>query len=130
MLPKTPTHQLATPQVWPNASSVAAGTPNRHTVTDTGCAATAEFFGNGPDLYQVGDWPSVQDLLTNASVDDLGNAGLPYNTAADYTAAMQWQARTIMPGETVQFVATMSHDYAFAPCGGRLVLASIGVNPQ
>lgn len=39
--------------------------------------------------YQVGDFPSVRNLLTDANVNDLNNSGLPYGPG-DFSAANQW----------------------------------------
>jgi hypothetical protein len=106
----------------------ASGTPDRHTISDAGCAAAdVEFFGVQPSHYMVGDWPNVLDALVDNAAGDLPDAGLPYTAAADYTGAMQFTSPTLLPGERFHAVAAISHGYAFVFCGTIASTRNYGV---
>ena len=49
------------------SNDTAAGTPDRHTISDSGCATDAEFFGVLPDHYVVGNWPTVLNSLVDGA---------------------------------------------------------------
>jgi hypothetical protein len=86
-------------------NDVCVGTNSSHFVSDpSGIQIEVRAIGN--DLSQVGAWPSVRDLLTNATLDDLSGALPPFT--GDYTGAFQWQNRTLQPFEQKTFTVALA----------------------
>jgi hypothetical protein len=85
---------------------VCTGNGSAHVVTD-GSGVQIEVRAVGNDRSAVGAFPTVRDLLTNPTFDDLPNTLPPFN--GDYSGAFQWQNRTLQPFEqrtfTVFFIA-------------------------
>ncbi|HEB53797.1 MAG TPA: hypothetical protein ENI87_11145 [bacterium] len=80
------------------------GDGESHLVTDS-TGVLIEVRGIGANASQVGNYPSVRSLLTNAALDDLNNT-LPPLTG-DYTGAFQWTA-TLAPFEQRTFTVLLA----------------------
>ena len=68
--------------------------PDLIEVTDTD---TLQLLGGGNSAFQVGPWPDIRDLLSDAVLDNLDDSGLPFGPG-DFSGAMQWTSITIDPG--------------------------------
>lgn len=93
-------------------SAVLSG-PNHIRVTDGDW--TADYEGSG--RYQVGTFPSVRTLLTNTSIDNFSNAGLPF-AAGDWSGGFQWTV-TLAPGQATSIGASVT--IVPAPAAGALL---------
>ncbi len=71
--------------------------PGRIRVSDAARVAIGEFRGSGSAAYQVGAFPALRTILTNATADTLANTGLPFGPG-DFTGAYEWDV-TLLPGE-------------------------------
>lgn len=94
----------------------AAGTAERHAVSNPSCLADTEFYGVQPDHYTVGTWPTVLDQLVDGAASTLSDTGLPYGPG-DYSAAMQFTSPVLQPGESFLAIAAISHGSTFTDCG-------------
>lgn len=98
-------------------------TPNsRMMLTDTGI--TVDWWANGASNYQVGTWPAIRDVLSNALVNDLNNTGLPY-TSTDWTGAFQWILE-VPAGGSVTVVSSYGFNTAAVPAPGVAALLGLG----
>ena len=89
-----------------NSATLTTGN-ERMRVTHTG-GTFADWWGNGANAYQVQSFATLRGLFTNATIDNLGNFGLPFGPA-DFTGAFQWTLNI--------------------PAGGQMqVFSSYGVN--
>ncbi|HEX6813894.1 MAG TPA: hypothetical protein VF384_19890 [Planctomycetota bacterium] len=87
------------------------GTGSSHFVTDsTGVRIEVRAIGN--DRSDCGAYPTIRNLLTNASLDNLGNGLPPFS--GDYTGAFQWQNRTLAPFQQRTFNVLIAIDTAAA----------------
>jgi len=71
--------------------------PEHINIIDNGAAAptnTSNYKAGGAAEFQVGAWPAIRNLLTDAAVDDFDGSGLPFGPA-DFTAGHQWTTVTI-----------------------------------
>lgn len=93
------------------SNDTCTGNASSHFVTD-GTGVQVEVRAVGSDLSMVGAFPTVRDLLSNASVDNLSGATPPFT--GDYTGAFQWQNRTLQPFEQRTFTVAMAVDTAAA----------------
>jgi hypothetical protein len=92
-------------------NDAATGTGSSHLVTDpTGVRIEVRALGN--DRSDIGAFPLIRNLLTNAVVNNLGNVLPPF--AGDYTGAFQWQNRTFQPFEQRTFTVVIAVDTAAA----------------
>lgn len=89
-------------------------------VTDGG-SIFAEMLGVGASAYQVGTWPSIRNLLTNATVDNFNNTGLPYGPG-DFSGGFQWNL-SIPAGQSLAINASL----AAIPEPHVMVLAGMGM---
>jgi hypothetical protein len=69
-------------------------------VSDGNAEAAYSCSGTNRLHYQIGAFPSVRNLLTDAGVDDLNDTGSPFGPG-DYTGANQWAA-TLAAAPSVQ----------------------------
>lgn len=74
-------------------------------------STTAPLIGYGADAYQVTTYASLRQALTDTSVTDLDDSGLPFGGGggADFTGAFQWSV-TIGAGETSSFLTQFGSD--------------------
>jgi hypothetical protein len=93
------------------ADDQCTGTANRHFVTDA-TGVQIEIRAVGADRSDVGAFPAVRNLLTNAVLNDLPNNLPQFN--GDYTGAFQWQSRTLQPFEQRSFQVVIAVDTAAA----------------
>jgi hypothetical protein len=92
-------------------NDVCTGTNSSHYVTDpSGVQVEVRALGN--DLSAVGAYPTIRDLLTNTTVDNLPGTLPPFT--GDYTGAFQWQNRTLQPFEQKSFNVYLVVDTAGA----------------
>jgi hypothetical protein len=92
-----------------SGNDAATGNGQQHVVTDL-TGVRIEIRAAGADRSQVGTYPTVRDLLTDAVLDDLDNTLPPFS--GDYTGAFQWQARTLQPGEQRSWTVVFAIDTA------------------
>lgn len=71
------------------------GDPTHMRVTDV-TGAYSEFRGVGANAYQSGPYPSLIIALTDGSVTNLTNSGIP-SAATDVTSAYHWDL-SLAPG--------------------------------
>lgn len=90
-------------------NDVCTGNGNSHFITDPS-GIQIEVRGVGADRSDVGAFPSVRNLLTNGTVNDLGNNLPPF--LGDYTGAFQWTATTLQPFEERTFQVVIAVDTA------------------
>lgn len=85
-------------------------------------SVTAPFIGYGADHYQVTTWRSLLLGLTNGSVTNLNDTGLPFAVGggADFTAAFQW-TRTIGVGGSEDFLVQFGSDSPLQPASSSVV---------
>jgi hypothetical protein len=76
--------------------------PNSIKVTDG--PWTAHYEGSG--TYEVGGFPTVRDLLTNNSINNFSNSGLPFGPG-DWTGGWQWSF-TLQPNDMITLTASLS----------------------
>lgn len=72
-------------------------------VSDGSLAETASFVGYGADAFEVGTYSTLLQRLTNGTLTNLGNSGLPFATG-DFTGAFQWSSVVIGAGEVDDFL--------------------------
>lgn len=73
---------------------------------DDGTTSIA-YSGIGASAYQVTTFATLRGLLSNTSVDNMNNTGLPFGPG-DWTGGFQWSDIVIDPGFTRSVVATIS----------------------
>jgi hypothetical protein len=84
------------------------GDGSHHFVTDpSGVQIEVRAFGN--DRSDIGAYPSIRNMLTNATVNNLSNTLPPFS--GDYTGAFQWD-RTFQPYEQRTFTVLLAVDTA------------------
>lgn len=87
----------------------ATGDGQHHVVTDLS-GVRIDIRAAGADHSQVGAYPTVRNVLTDAVLNDLNDTLPPF--AGDYTGAFQWQARTLQPGEQKSWTVVFAIDTA------------------
>lgn len=97
--------------------------PERMRITDG--ANFAEFQGVASTAYQVTSFATLRGLLSNASVDNLNNTGLPFGPG-DWTGAFQWSSIMLAPGQSFTVVERLSVNVAVPTPGGAALLAMAG----
>ena len=91
-----------------SGNDTATGNGSRHFVTDpSGVQIEIRAFGN--DRSDIGAYPTIRNLLTNTSVNNLGNTLPPFS--GDYTGAFQWD-RPFLPYEQRTFTVLFAVDTA------------------
>lgn len=104
-------------------------------ISDGATGATAPFIGYDADAYQVTTWRALLNDLTDTSVTNLDNSGLPFNGTgtADFTGGFQW-TQTVAPGTYERFLVQFGSDAALqdplistVPEPTPLVLAFLGL---
>lgn len=95
----------------------------RMSVQNPTTGTTADWWGFGAGAYQVIDFPNLRTLLTNSSIDDMNNTGLPF-AVDDYTGAYQWRFE-IAPGGSVQLLSSYGVDTSAIPAPGAIVLLGL-----
>jgi hypothetical protein len=85
------------------------GNAGAHFVSDPS-GVQVEVRAIGSDVSVVGSFPTVRNLLTNTTVDDLVSALPPF--LGDYSGAFQWQNRTLQPFEVRTFQVLFAIDTA------------------
>jgi hypothetical protein len=90
--------------------------PNQIRVSDGAWIANYE----GSGTYEVGPFPTVRELLTNTSINNFSNAGLPF-AAADWTGGWQWTL-TLQPSEA----ATITASVTIIPAPASTALLAMG----
>ncbi|MGE3109240.1 MAG: hypothetical protein AB7G11_04545 [Phycisphaerales bacterium] len=63
--------------------------PNNIRITEAGNTIIGGFIGAGATNYQVSTFATVRGLLTNTTVDNFNNSGLPFGPG-DFTGGYQW----------------------------------------
>jgi len=93
-------------------SAVQSG-PNHIRVTDG--IWSADYEGSG--RYEVGSFATVRALLTNTSIDNFSNNGLPF-AAGDWTGGFQWTVN-LAPGQATTIGASVT--IVPAPAAGMVL---------
>ncbi len=89
------------------SNDTCTGTTGSHFVVDP-IGVQIEVRGVGADHSQMGPFPTVRDLLTNAAVDNLPTNPVAY--VGDYTGAFEWQDRVLQPLEFLTFTVAIAVD--------------------
>jgi hypothetical protein len=95
-----------------------SGNVIRVTDGNTGWVANYE----GTNAFSVGGFASIRDVLSNGSLDNLTNTGLPFGPG-DFTGAFQWNF-DLSEGGAATASATLT--ITNIPTPGALALGSIG----
>jgi hypothetical protein len=95
-----------------------SGNVIRVTDANTGWVANYE----GTNAFAVGGFSSIRDILSNGSVDNLSNTGLPFGPG-DFTGAFQWNF-DLSTGGAATASATLT--ITNIPTPGALALGSVG----
>lgn len=80
-----------------------------------------EYSAVNADNYQVGAFSTVRQLLTNTTVNNFNNSGLPFGPA-DFTGGFQWSGITISPGST----RAVTVSFAVVPAPASIALLGLG----
>jgi hypothetical protein len=89
-----------------NAVFVQAMPNPEQRITDAGCPVQIFFQGCNVTAYQTTAFSTVRGLLTNASVDNLNNTGVPFGPG-DWTSAYQWNI-TVPANGSVEIYEALS----------------------
>jgi hypothetical protein len=90
-------------------NDVCTGTASSHFVSDPS-GVQIEVRALGSDRSAVAAFPTIRDLLTNATLDNLPLLSPPFT--GDYAGAFQWQNRTLQPFEQRTFTVALAVDNA------------------
>ncbi|MFN0138051.1 MAG: dockerin type I domain-containing protein [Phycisphaerae bacterium] len=77
--------------------------PNLMRIFDEGPDNAVHYLGDEAAAFQVTSFSTLRGLLTNTTINNLANTGLPF-APADFTGAYQWNI-TVPAGETVTVAA-------------------------
>ena len=89
---------------------------------------TAQILAPMPSYYQVTESSILLDALTDNSVTDLNNTGLPFGPG-NFTAAYEWNQ--IVPGNAMEFGAVvLSVNELVEPIVGACCLPNLGCRPR
>ena len=91
--------------------SASGGIP---TITVTDGSWNIRFEGPGAAHYQVTSFSTLRGLLSNTSVNDLADTGLPF-AAGDWTGAFQW-VLSIPAGQQASVISRLTAGPPPAPC--------------
>lgn len=92
------------------SNDYAIGDNRSQVVTDV-TGVRIEHRAVGADVGQIGVYPALRNLLTNASVTNLTGVNTPINNG-DFTGAFQWRSRTLGAGEWASFSTLLAVDTA------------------
>lgn len=103
-------------------------TPNeRMLVRDAGGTQKgADWWGVGANAYQVTPFATVRGLLTNTTIDNLNNTGLPFGPG-DFTGAFQWRMIVPAGGQVSIFSSYALNDEAIPTPGALALLGLAGL---
>jgi hypothetical protein len=90
-------------------NDVCSGSASSHFVSDPS-GVQIEVRALGSDRSAVAAYPTIRDLLTNSTVDNLPLLPPPFT--GDYSGAFQWQNRTLQPFEQRTFTVALAVDTA------------------
>jgi MYXO-CTERM domain-containing protein len=98
---------------------------NHMRITRAATGMYGEYKGFGADAYQVGPWASIRNLLTNSTIDNFNNTGMPFGPA-DWTGGFQWDL-VLAPGASVTVQVGMSTNSLIpqVPAPGALALLGL-----
>lgn len=78
-----------------------APNPNIRVTDGTVVSPFGDFHARRVDAYQAGAFSTVRLLLTNATIDNFANTGMPFGPG-DWTAGYQWNLNFVSPGQRIR----------------------------